>query len=63
LTADVTSTPGAVRDIALDAQPDPRIVRLSFGLDPVEGRGADLRAGLLQFGQPCSEMWIYRWTA
>jgi len=63
LTADVRSSSGAVTNIALASLQDRRIARLSFEIDPASNRVAELRARLLRSGEPCSEMWLYRWTA
>lgn len=63
LTADVRSDVGAVVDVALDVHRDRRAARLTFQIDPGASRTANLRAVLLVAGKPCSEVWLYRWTA
>ncbi|WP_200957702.1 glucan biosynthesis protein [Phenylobacterium sp. Root700] len=63
VTAQVTTSAGAVLDTHLSPNPETRGVRLSFEFDPAQARGADLRAQLLRAGKPCSEVWLYRWIA
>ncbi len=63
LTADVRSDAGAVLDVRLDPHPNRRAARLTFDIDPGKSRAANLRAVLLNAGKPCSEVWLYRWTA
>ncbi|MDO9432660.1 MAG: glucan biosynthesis protein [Phenylobacterium sp.] len=59
----VTTSHGEILEKHLLPNPATRGLRLSFELDPGQARGADLRAQLAWSGRPCSEVWLYRWTA
>jgi len=63
VSASVTTSHGEILETHLLPNPATRGLRLSFELDPGQARGADLRAQLARAGKPCSEVWLYRWTA
>lgn len=63
VVAEVSSTAGAVSQIVLHPNPLTSGQRLSFEFDPAGAPSAELRAQLRRNGQPCSEVWLYRWLA
>lgn len=63
LIAEATVDGGDLHEIHLDRSAGERNARISFQFDPGRNRTAELRACLKTSGNPCSEMWLYRWTA
>ncbi|WP_218054404.1 glucan biosynthesis protein [Phenylobacterium immobile] len=63
LTAEASATDADVHEIHLDRTAGERNARISFQLDPGRNRKVELRACLKLSDKPCSEVWLYRWTA
>jgi glucans biosynthesis protein len=63
LTVQASASGGKMMEINLHPNPETAGARLGFEFDPAGARAADLRVSLLQSGKPCSEVWLYRWTA
>lgn len=63
LTAAVASSAGVVSQVVLHPNPPSAGQRLSFEFDPAGAPAADLRAQLYRHGNPCTEVWLYRWLA
>lgn len=63
LTAEATADGAQLHEIHLDRSAGERKARISFQFDTERNRTAELRACLKTSGKPCSEMWLYRWTA
>lgn len=62
LTVQATTSSGQLREVVLHPNPQTGGARLSFELEPA-GAPTDLKAVLLKSGTPCSEAWLYRWSA
>lgn len=63
VSVSITASRGEILEQHLLPNPATRGLRLSFELDPGQAREVDLRAQLARSGKPCSEVWLYRWTA
>ena len=63
VSVSITASRGEILEKHLLPNPATRGLRLSFELDPGQAREIDLRAQLARSGKPCSEVWLYRWTA
>lgn len=59
----VESSPGRVRDIVLQPNPETRGWRLAFVMEPGRASLVELRVKLLRGETALSETWLYRWTA
>lgn len=62
-TAEVSASAGAISQVVLHPNPLTGGQRLSFEFDPAQAAVAELRAQLKRSGNPCSEVWLYRWLA
>lgn len=58
----ITANPGEVLGGLIQQNPETLGPRLGFTFDPGDNRTVELRAQLYLDGQPCSEVWLYRWT-
>lgn len=63
LAAEVSASAGVVSEAVLHPNPLTGGQRLSFEFDPAGAAVAELRAQLKRSGNPCSEVWLYRWLA
>lgn len=63
LTADASATGADLHEIHLNRSAGERNARITFQLDPGRNRTVELRACLKHSDNPCSEVWLYRWTA
>lgn len=63
LAAGASSVGGQLHEIHLDRTAGERRARVAFQLDPGRNPTVELRAWLKTADRPCSEMWLYRWTA
>ena len=63
VTAQVVASAGVVSAVTLHSNSERQAARVSFELDPGASRAVELRAALQRAGKPCSEVWLFRWTA
>ena len=58
----VSSNFGRVTNVVARPNPENGGWRLSFNLTPEKKPVVELRAQLMQYDDPLSEVWVYRWT-
>jgi glucans biosynthesis protein len=63
LAPQVSADGANLYEIHLDRSAGGRNARLTLQIDPGRNRTVELRACLTTAQRPCSEMWLYRWTA
>ena len=60
--ADVWSTAGEIRNVAISDGPNASSRRLTFDLDPRGASAIELHAALADETSPLTETWLFRWT-
>jgi glucans biosynthesis protein len=60
---DLRADKGQIQNVTIQPMPGKEAWRLSFQLVAGGEKVIELRAKLLDAGQPISESWVYRWTA